>query len=205
MLMLGGCKSKKAVPVSSSRRPPHNVVHVVPSSDKQVDELIRQARTWIGTPYVYGGHARKKGTDCSGMIMELFLSVYDLKLPRSSAMQQEFARPVSYKDMSPGDLVFFSTAKGSSRVNHVGLYIGNNSMIHASGSRGVVESYLGEKYWQNTYHSSGSVIETDKRKLKQAPPKDSMPSIKLSKLQELYDALDQQIDSIYVSDPAIFD
>lgn len=214
-LALGSCSSKKAVAVSKPHSGRENTVRVIPSTDKQVSELIRKARTWIGTPYAYGGHTRKKGTDCSGMIMELFLDVYDLKLPRSSAMQREVSRPVKFGDMMPGDLVFFTTSKNSSRVNHVGLYIGDNRMIHASSSRGVMESNLGERYWQNTYHSSGHIIETDPKKQRKNAAKATpapattvpaaVPSISVKQLQQLYDALDEQIDSIYVTDPAIFD
>lgn len=201
---LASCSSKKAVMVNKNSG--QTVINVVPSSDKKVSELIKQARTWIGTPYVYGGHTRKKGTDCSGMVMELFLDVYNLKLPRSSAMQREFSRPVKYENMTPGDLVFFTTNKNSSRINHVGLYIGDNRMIHASSSRGVIETSLSDKYWQNAYHSSGSVIETDKRARNNAPVEVlTPPSISFRDLQKLYDALDEQIDSIYVTDPAIFD
>jgi len=206
-LALGGCSSKRAA-AGKSGGGTSTTARVIPSTDKQVNELIRQARSWIGTPYVYGGHTRKKGTDCSGMIMELFLSVYDLKLPRSSAMQREFARPVAFKDMVPGDLVFFSTGKNASRVNHVGLYIGDNRMIHASGSRGVMESNLGERYWQRTFHSSGHIIETDTRKQNRKPEKKAPAAeltISAKRLQQLYDALDEQIDSIYVADPEIFD
>lgn len=203
-LSLASCSSKKAVAVKN-RQPVGSTVSVQ-STDKQVAELIRQARTWIGTPYVYGGHTRKKGTDCSGMIMELFLDVYNLKLPRSSAMQREYSRRVKFDDMQPGDLVFFTTNKNSSHINHVGLYIGDNRMIHASSSRGVMESGLSEKYWKNTYHSSGSVINKSKNNKQTDKPKEVLtPSVSVNDLQKLYDALDQEIDSIYVSNPAIFD
>lgn len=204
-LALGSCSSKRTVTSKPNGNKNETVVRVVPSTDKQVSELIRRARTWIGTPYVYGGHTRKKGTDCSGMIMELFLGVYDLKLPRSSAMQHEYSRPVKFDRMKPGDLVFFTTGKNRSRINHVGLYIGDNRMIHASSSRGVIETALSDKYWRNAYHSSGCVIDTDPKRQKEAPAKEVIPSISFDRLQQLYDALDEQIDSIYVSDPAIFD
>lgn len=205
-LALGSCSSKKAVAVKNSGRQPQTV-HVIPSTDKQLNQLIKEARKWIGTPYAYGGHTRGKGTDCSGMIMELFLDVYNLKLPRSSAMQREFSRHVRFEDMMPGDLVFFTTSKNSGRVNHVGLYVGDNRMIHASSSRGVMESGLGERYWQNAYHSSGHIIETDMRRQQDASPAVPKPVLTISakRLQQLYDALDEQIDSIYVSDPEIFD
>lgn len=205
-LTLGSCSSKKAVAVKNSGRMPHTV-RVTPSTDKQVNRLIKEARIWIGTPYAYGGHTRGKGTDCSGMIMELFLDVYNLKLPRSSAMQREFSRRIKFEDMTPGDLVFFTTGKNTDRINHVGLYIGDNRMIHASSSRGVMESGLGERYWQNTYHSSGRIIETDNRRRQDASPALPKPELTISakRLQQLYNALDEQIDSIYVSNPEIFD
>ncbi|MCM1310407.1 MAG: C40 family peptidase [Bacteroides sp.] len=195
-LLLASCSSKKAVAIKSNRPQPTVVPTTTPSTDKQVRELIRRARTWIGTPYVYGGHTRREGTDCSGMIMELFLDVYNLKMPRSCAMQRDFSQVVQFDDMQPGDLVFFTTDKNSSRINHVGLYIGDNRMIHASSSRGVMESGLGEKYWQNNYHSSGTVIR------RTTAPKVSTPIISTPVLAPI---IDQHVDSIYVTDPAIFD
>lgn len=207
---LGGCRSKRAASSGASR--PAVPARVIPSTERQVGELVREARKWIGTPYAYGGHSRR-GTDCSGMIMEVFKFVYDIKLPRSSAMQREYARPVKFDDMKPGDLVFFATSKNSARVNHVGLYIGDGRMIHASSSRGVMESALNEKYWQRTLHSQGRVIETDagrkrdKKKKQQTVDETPKPVVEPinERLQQLYDALDQQIDSIYVSNPEIFD
>ncbi len=205
-LCLGACSSKKKAVVVKNPRP--TPVHVVPSTDKQLKKLMAEARSWIGTPYLYGGATKGKGTDCSGMIMQLFNDVYGLKLPRSSAMQREVARPVKFDKMRPGDLIFFTTGKSSSRVNHVGLYVGDNRMIHASSSRGVMESALNLPYWQQAYHSSGCVIETDAKKaLQKSPaiPDTTSVSIPLQDLQRLYNALDHQIDSIYVSNPDIFD
>lgn len=213
-LALAGCHSKRAVVSDKSSSEiattPSTITpsQIVPSTDKQIEELIAEAREWIGTPYVYGGHSRK-GTDCSGLIMELFLSVYNIKLPRSSAMQYEYADPVEYKELTPGDLVFFTTSKNANRVNHVGLYIGNDRMIHASSSRGVMESALSEKYWQRTLHSQGRIVSTtdksSKSKKNKKQKQSEVPSISVEQLQELYDAIDQQIDSIYVSNPEIFD
>lgn len=205
-LLLGACSSKKKAVVVKNPRPVP--VHVVPSTDKQLKQLMAEARSWIGTPYVYGGSTKGKGTDCSGMIMQLFSDIYGLKLPRSSAMQYEVARPVKYNKMRPGDLVFFSTDKSRSRVNHVGLYVGDNRMIHASSSRGVMESSLDLPYWKEAYRSSGCVIETDAKKaLQKSPaiPDTTTATIPLNNLQQLYNALDNQIDSIYVSNPEIFD
>lgn len=224
---ISSCSSKKAVPVN---RRGIQSTYIIDSSDKEVGRLIKEARSWIGTPYAYGRAEKRRGTDCSGFIMSLFNGVYNVQLPRSSAMQQEFSQPIKFERLQPGDLVFFTTGKSSSRVNHVGLYVGNGKMIHASTSRGVMESALSEKYWKNTYHSSGAVINPDRKtpkdtqiagatttlkakKTKQSkqpkqpprPPQKNVPSVPARNLQSLYNALDHQIDSIYVSNPEIFD
>lgn len=196
-LLLTGCSAKRAA--RKQPQTPQQTVYVVPATDRQVSELVKEARRWIGTPYAYGGHSRK-GTDCSGFIMEIFSKVFDIKLPRSSAMQAEYARPLKEDKIVPGDLVFFTTGKSRSRINHVGLYIGDGRMIHASSSKGVMESGLDESYWQRTRHSQGRVVETDARERDRQPE----PPVKIH-MQELYDALDQQIDSLYVSNPELFD
>jgi len=200
-LGLAGCSGKRVVTGSQLQQVTPG--QIIPSDRRQVDKLIAEARKWIGTPYAYGGHSRK-GTDCSGFTMELFLKVYNLKLPRSSAMQQQYAHPLERDELEPGDLVFFATGKSRKRVSHVGIYVGNGRMIHASASRGVMESGIGQSYWVKNYHSSGRVIESDPSHRQQTTPAIA-PRHTDIRLQELYDALDSQIDSIYVSDPEIFD
>lgn len=117
--------------------------------------LVSEARKWLGVPYSYGGNSRK-GVDCSGMVVAVYRDAASLKLPRSSADQHRYCRDISRKDLEAGDLVFF---KGSSKgkVSHVGIYIGDNKMIHASSSRGVIVSDLAEKYYISHYHASGRV------------------------------------------------
>lgn len=117
--------------------------------------IVSEAYSWLGTKYLYGGHS-KKGTDCSGMVMEIFLKVMNLKLPRASWEQQAFCNKIGYELLKPGDLVFFATqTKG--KVSHVGIYIGNQQIIHASPTRGVMISNLSENYFQHHYHSSGEI------------------------------------------------
>ncbi|MDE5899897.1 MAG: C40 family peptidase, partial [Muribaculaceae bacterium] len=138
---------------------------------------------------------------------ELFREVYDIKLPRSSAAQQEFCIGVSRQDLQPGDLVFFATTKRKNVVSHVGLYIGAGRMIHASGSRGVMESGLDEAYFQRNWHSGGRVLQpTSVRPEEPAIPDRSAPALPaVTALDSLELIIEQQIDSIYVSDPEIFD
>ncbi len=118
-------------------------------------KLVSEAKKWLGTKYKYGGHSRK-GTDCSGFVMEVYLKVCDVKLPRSSKDQQAFCKKIKKSQLKVGDLVFFATGK-KGKVSHVGIYIGNDEFIHASTSKGVVISKLSQNYYVRTYHSSGRI------------------------------------------------
>ena len=129
--------------------------------------LVEEAAGWIGTPYLYGGTTRA-GADCSGLVMEVYREVCGVKLPRSSAAQSRWCAPVAPDKMQPGDLVFF--AADSAQVSHVGMFIGDGRMIHASSSRGVMVSALDNPYWLARFHSIGRVAsaETAWRKQKGA-------------------------------------
>lgn len=127
------------------------------SNDPQMSgAVVEEAYSWIGTPYKYGGET-KKGADCSGMIMAIFRDVAGLKLPRNSAAQHDYCVRISRRELEPGDLVFFTGAKGMGNISHVGLYVGKGRMIHSSSSRGVIVSDLSEKYYDKHYSSSGRV------------------------------------------------
>ncbi len=132
--------------------------------------LVEEAAGWIGTPYLYGGTTRA-GADCSGLVMEVYREVCGVKLPRSSAAQSRWCAPVEPEKMQPGDLVFFSA--DSEQVSHVGMFIGDGRMIHASSSRGVMVSALDNPYWLSRFYSIGRVTsaETAWQRLKGADGK----------------------------------
>ena len=123
---------------------------------KSEKKLIKEAKKWLGTKYKYGGHS-KDGTDCSGFVMEVYLLVYDIKLPRTSRDQQAFCKKIKKSELKIGDLVFFATTKNKNKVSHVGIYIGDGEFIHSSSSKGVVISKMSQNYYERTYHSSGRV------------------------------------------------
>lgn len=146
------------------------------SNSKKVGEaLVKAARTWIGTPYRYGGQS-KSGTDCSGLTMALYKDVANMTLPRTAAQQAEYCFDIPQRELQPGDLVFFSTSSHGGKVSHVGMYIGGGRMIHASTSRGVIESSLDEKYYKNHYHSSGRVYGITYAGTGEKKPKESKPA-----------------------------
>lgn len=129
----------------------------VTSKDEQHLALYKEAAEWLGTPYRYGGISQS-GCDCSGMVMQIYKSVYQLNLERNSAMMKEKnCREIRRNQLNTGDLVFFATSGNRKRINHVGIYLKDNKFIHASSSRGVIVSDLDESYYQRTYVCSGQV------------------------------------------------
>ena len=96
-------------------------------SDFRVD-LCQYAKEFLGNRYVWGGSSLTKGTDCSGFTMSVYKK-YGISLPHSSVSQSKMGTKVSLAEAKAGDLVFY--AKGGT-VNHVGIYIGNGQVIHAS-------------------------------------------------------------------------
>jgi cell wall-associated NlpC family hydrolase len=118
--------------------------------------LLAEINTWMGTPYGYSRSEKGKGTDCSGMVMEVYLTVYGVQLNRSSDGQVANTTPVRKEELQIGDLVFFVTR--GSRISHVGIYIGNNKFAHSTTQRGVIISDLDERYYKDRYVRSGRVI-----------------------------------------------
>jgi len=115
-----------------------------------INSVIGEARTYIGTPYKWGGND-KLGIDCSGLLVRSFESI-GMKIPRTTGQQIELGKKVSLKKTKKGDLVFFAFGKSKRKVTHVGILseLKNSSdinFIHASSSRGVVETQLIKDYY----------------------------------------------------------
>ncbi len=124
---------------------------------KDARKVLNEAMTWIGTPYKYGGNTRR-GIDCSGLTCMAFEKAIGLKLPRNSGEQAKFSRRIRRSDLRPGDLVFFASRRGGNQINHVAIYMGDNSIIHSTSSQGVTVSCLDEEYWKSHFYSCGRVL-----------------------------------------------
>ncbi|MBR9999687.1 MAG: C40 family peptidase [Cyclobacteriaceae bacterium] len=120
----------------------------------KIESVIGAARSYIGTPYRYGGVTRS-GMDCSGLLVASFHSV-DMQVPRTSKEQSRYGKKVNIEGLRPGDVVFFAAKKRRRKVSHAGLVTrveGNRSVkfIHSSTSLGVVETELYTDYYQSIF------------------------------------------------------
>lgn len=106
---------------------------VVSGNAGRVVDLAYQA---LGKPYVYGANSPSVGFDCSGLIYWAYRQI-GVSVPRLSRSYISAGVGVSYSNMRPGDVIGWDVwSRGG--VNHVGIYVGNGMMIHASTSRGKV-------------------------------------------------------------------
>jgi peptidoglycan DL-endopeptidase LytE len=119
------------------------------SSRANNSSVVQAAYRNLGARYVWGA-SRPGAFDCSGFTMYV-MRQFGVSLPHSSSAQFRMGRSVSRGNLQAGDLVFFSLGTRGV-VGHVGVYIGNGRMIHASTpSTGVIVSSLNERYYVSRY------------------------------------------------------
>ena len=130
------------------------------SKREKTEMVIAKARSYTGTPYKWGG-TTSSGMDCSGLLLNSFKAI-DYNIPRTSAEQKKTGKRVGQDEIKKGDLVFFATSKKKRKVTHVGLVTerrgGEITFIHASTSRGVMESSLSNSYWSKRFRQARRVL-----------------------------------------------
>ena len=120
--------------------------------------LYALARQQLGKPYIYGSTGMR-GFDCSGLTYYLY-GAHEMQLHRTASQQLQDGIIVSSDHMQVGDLVFFHESWDSYPASHVGIYVGNNRIIHASTSRGVVYDDLDTEWFARNFLCARRVVDT---------------------------------------------
>ncbi len=120
--------------------------------------VVATASKYLGIPYVYGGSS-PSGFDCSGLVQYVFREL-GVSLNRVAADQTAHGIPVSRENLRPGDIVFFHNTNKYTRINHVGIYVGNGNFIHAPQTGDVVKiSTLQSGYYAGTFVTARRIFE----------------------------------------------
>ena len=119
-----------------------------PADQSRIEEIGETAAEFLGTPYRFGGEGAQ-GIDCSSFVQQVFRE-HEVELPRTAREQIKVGREVAAGDLKKGDLVFFQTY--ASYPSHVGIYLGEGKMIHASSGKGeVTVSDLNSDYYRSRF------------------------------------------------------
>ena len=136
------------------------ITYEIPPSaleDEAFAAIIAEAEKYLGYPYVWGGSSPSTSFDCSGFVCWV-LNHSGWNVGRTTAQGLcNFCTPVRYSDAKPGDLVFFMGTYDTPEVSHVGIYVGNDMMIHCGDP--ISYSNLNSAYWQEHLYCYGRLPE----------------------------------------------
>ncbi|MEL6187546.1 MAG: C40 family peptidase, partial [Myxococcota bacterium] len=117
-----------------------------PPPQLDVEALLDRALSYLGQPYALGG-VGSPAFDCSGFVCRVYAE-QGWALPRVSRDQARAGQPVALDALAPGDLLFFAERAG--RISHVGIFLGNDTLVHASSGRGeVVVAKLSSRWFSS--------------------------------------------------------
>jgi len=120
------------------------------------ERVIQVALQFLGRPYVFGARGTR-AFDCSGFTRYVYQRVTGKTLPHSAALQTRYGRQIAKSSLQRGDLIFFKNTYKAG-VSHVGIYYGNNRMIHAWPRGGVRIDSINTTYFRAKYHSSRTYL-----------------------------------------------
>ena len=123
-------------------------------SDPQFAKMIQEAEKYLGVPYVWGGYS-PSGFDCSGFVSWVINNCGNgWNVGRCTADElRSHCSQVSLSESKPGDLIFFQGTYDTPGASHVGIYVGNNMMIHCG--KPVQYTSIASAYWQEHFMAFG--------------------------------------------------
>ncbi len=134
----------------------YDIPKEVLAADDKFATLIEEATKYIGYPYVYGGHCPATSFDCSGFVSYVFTNSGVYKTGgRGATGLYSICEKINPEEARPGDLIFFQGTMGKdvAGVTHVGIYVGNNMMLHCGNPIGYAN--ISESFWQEHFYAYG--------------------------------------------------
>jgi len=127
------------------------------------DKIIETAKEFLGIKYIWAANG-PNAFDCSGYTKYVFKK-HGITIPRYSGNQAKVGTKIHFNELEKGDLVFFDTdnhSKSEKKVNHVGIYLGNNKFIHASsgGKKVMITSFNQKKFYKNKFMHGQRIINS---------------------------------------------
>ncbi|MEW9667792.1 C40 family peptidase [Ammoniphilus sp. 3BR4] len=130
-------------------------------------KIIRTGNRYLGVPYRFGAeYNTSRRFDCSSFTQYVYKK-NGISLPRGARDQFKKGIKISRKNLRPGDLVFFSTKatlkyprNSIKRIGHVGIYAGNNRVLHTYGKGGVKYNTMARGWWDKHYVGAVRVVKS---------------------------------------------
>lgn len=128
------------------------------SDNDTINQIVAAAEGFVGMPYIYGASDPSYGFDCSGLTSYLYKHYAGVSLNRRARDQAYNGYAVSKSDLKPGDILLFYN-NYTSTIGHVGIYIGNDTFVHASTpSTGVIYSNLSSNYYTRNFAGARRIL-----------------------------------------------
>ena len=126
-------------------------------SDPQFANMIREAEKYLGYPYVWGGASPSTSFDCSGFVCWVINNCGNgWNVGRTTADGlRSYCSSVPPSEAKPGDLIFFQGTYDTAGASHVGIYVGNNMMIHCGNP--IQYTSIASSYWQQHFMAFGRI------------------------------------------------
>lgn len=134
-------------------------VDISPSTNKisPSDSLVvLTAEKYLGIPYVWGGASPEVGFDCSGFVKYVFGEL-GIDLPHGAEAISSYGTPVDFANLQPGDIIFFQNTYRYG-VSHLGIWVGDNTFIHAPEPGSVISYEKLEGFYLNHYWGARRLI-----------------------------------------------
>ncbi|RXT15525.1 NlpC/P60 family protein [Ammoniphilus sp. CFH 90114] len=136
-----------------------------PNTSVLAKNIIQTGHKYLGVKYKLGAEYENTGRfDCSSFVQYVYKK-NGIQLSRGARAQFQDGKKIARKDLRPGDLVFFSTTKTTKyskdsikRIGHVGIYAGNNKVLHTYGDGGVKYNDMSKGWWDKHYVAAARVI-----------------------------------------------